>query len=64
MSMTPLILTANLVQFFFPTVDFEQANVCWVHIEKIDKRFRRQDRLYHALCCSVKCEQNLLTNSI
>ena len=33
-------------------VEFEQANVCWVHFAGF-KHFWRQDRVYHALCCRV-----------
>ena len=29
-----------------------------------DKYFWRQDQVYHALCCSNLCGQNLLTNNI
>ena len=34
---------------FLIIIGFEQAKVCWVHIEK---HFWRQDQVYHGLCCS------------
>ena len=39
----------HVSHFVVLIVDFEQANVCWIHIEK---------------CKHFQCEQNLLTNSM
>ena len=41
-------------------VDFEQTNICWVHIEKIHTF---EDKIKYIMRY-VKCEQNLLTNRI
>ena len=48
------VFIINCEQFskFALTVDFEEGNVCWVHVEKT-KYFWRQDQVYHALCCST-----------
>ena len=37
---------------FIMTVDFEQANVYWVHIDKTNT-FEGKDPIYHGLCCSI-----------
>ena len=37
---------------FVLIVEYEQANVCWIHIENV-KHFWRKDRVYHTLCCSI-----------
>ena len=45
------IVNYEHISRFALIVEFEQANVCWVHIE--GKHFWRRDRVYHALCCSI-----------
>ena len=54
-----LLLSVNI----FYTFEFEQTNVCWVHIEKTNTA---EDKIgYIMRYVEVpKCEQNLLTNSI
>ena len=34
------------------TVDFGQANVYWVHVDKTNT-FEGKDPIYHGLCCSI-----------
>ena len=44
------IVNCEHISLFVLVVDFERANVYWVHIEKTN---RRQDRIYHALFCGI-----------
>ena len=54
-----LLLSVNI----FYTSEFEQTNVCWVHIEKTNTS---EDKIGYIMRYVevFKCEQNLLTNSI
>ena len=54
-----LLLSVNI----FYTFEFEQTNVCWVHIEKTNTS---EDKIGYIMRYVevFKCEQNLLTNSI
>ena len=54
-----LLLAVNI----FYTFEFEQTNVCWVHIEKTNTS---EDKIGYIMRYVevFKCEQNLLTNSI
>ena len=57
--LVPLLLSVNI----FYTFEFEQTNVCWVHIEKTNTS---EDKIGYIMRYVevFKCEQNLLTNSI
>ena len=45
------IVNCKHISSFALIVEFERARVCGVYIEKTC--FRRQDLVYHALCCSI-----------
>ena len=47
-----VIVNCDHISNFVLIIDFEQANVCYVHIEKINN-FWRVDQVYHASCCSI-----------
>ena len=60
--MSLLLTVFKYISNFFLIVDFEQANVCSVHIEKANIF---EDNIGHS--CVIyyfKCEQNLLRNNI
>ena len=48
---------------FLLIIDFEQAKVCWIHIEKINT-FEDKIRYIMRYVAVILCDQNLLTNSI
>ena len=45
------IVNCKHISSFALIVEFERANVCGAYIEKTC--LRRQDLVYHALCCSI-----------
>ena len=55
------IVNCKHISKFLLIIDFEQAKVFWVHIEKINTF---EDKIRYALCCSNLYDQNLLTNNI
>ena len=56
----PSVLTVTYFRLF--VIDFERANVCWVHIDKTNTF---EDKIEYIMCYVVvfKDKQNLLTNS-
>ena len=50
------IVTCEHFSTFLSIIDFEEAKVCWVYIEKINT-FNTRSGIF-------KCDQNLLPNSI
>ena len=47
------IVNCEHISNFFLTVDFEQANVCLVQIEKTNTFEDKIEYIYHTLCCSI-----------
>ena len=43
------IVNCEHISSFVLITEFEQANLCWVHIEK--KNTFQDKTIYHALCC-------------
>ena len=58
-----LFVKCEHISNFLLIIDFEQAKVCWVHIEKINT-FEYKIGYIMLYVAVIKYDQNLLTNSI